>query len=234
MRDAAERSARHTRGPTDADGIRLCYQEGMPLTAARDRDPDDPFFTRIWTLPNLVTLARLLLLVPVCWLIVAGAEGSWLPVTLLAIWAATDWIDGVLARALHQESRLGEVLDPIADRVGIVGVTLALAIAGVVDWWLLAAIALVDIACLAFAGTAARDGGLHVSWVGKIRTALLLTAIVLLLLGHTVLAWVTAPGMTLMVLGVGLHVVAGLDYILQARRLRGVQTGRGSNAEEAR
>ncbi len=220
--------------PARAPSEALCYQVGMPLISARDRDPDDPFFTRVVTLPNLVTLARLLLLVPVCWLVVVGAPGSWLPAVLLAVWASTDWIDGMLARALHQESRLGELLDPIADRVGIVGVTLALAIGGAVDWWILGVIAAVDVATLALAGPAARDGSIHVSWTGKVRTALLLTAIVVLLLGHTVLEWATPAGLTLMLLGLGLHVVAGVDYIVQARRLRRVQTGDGSDAEEAR
>ena len=211
-----------------------CYEEGMPLISARDRDPDDPYFTRVLTLPNVITLARLLLLVPVCWLIVAGAPGSWLPVVLLALWAATDWIDGVLARAMHQESRLGEVMDPVADRIGIIGVTLALAIGGAVDWWILGVIAAVDVATVAFAGRAARAGSIHVSSVGKVRTALLLTAIVVLLLGHTVLPWAMPVGMTLMLLGIGLHVVAGVDYIVQARLPRRVQTGTSSDPEEAR
>ncbi|MCR8671444.1 CDP-alcohol phosphatidyltransferase family protein [Agrococcus sp. HG114] len=210
----------------------------MPLISARDRDPADPFFTRVVTLPNAITLARLLLLVPVCWLIVAGAPGSWLPVGLLAIWASTDWIDGVLARALDQSSRLGEVMDPIADRIGIVGVTLALAIAGALDWWILAVIAGIDVLSIVSAGRAARDGSIHVSWLGKIRTAVLLTAIVVILLGHTVLPAATPLGMTLMLVGVGLHVVAGVDYFLQARRLRRVQTGtstsRHDEPEEAR
>lgn len=202
----------------------------MPLISARDRDPADPFFTRVVTVPNAITLARLLLLVPVCWLIVVGAEGSWLPVIMLAIWASTDWIDGVLARALHQESRFGEVMDPVADRIGIIGVTLALALGGAVDWWILGVIFAVDVATVVFAGKAARAGSIHVSWTGKARTALLLTAIVVLLLGHTVLPWAMPAGMTLMLLGVGLHVVAGIDYIVQARHPRRVQTGRGADA----
>ena len=85
----------------------------MPSDPSRDRDPHDAFATSVVTLPNAITLLRLLLLVPVCWLIVVGAEGSWWPVVLLALWASTDWIDGVLARALGQTSRLGEVMDPI-------------------------------------------------------------------------------------------------------------------------
>ena len=198
---------------------------GMPLISARDRDPDDPYFTRILTLPNLITLARLLLLLPVCWLIVVGAEGSWWPVVLLALWASTDWIDGVLARALDQSSRLGEVMDPVADRIGIIGVTLALAISGAVDWWILAVIAGIDVLTVAFAGKAARDGSIHVTWLGKWRTGAMLSAIVVILLGHTVLPWATPIGMMLMLIGLGLHVVAAIDYFLQARRLRGVHTG---------
>lgn len=203
----------------------------MPLISARDRDPTDPFFTRVVTVPNIITLARLVLLAPVCWLIVTGPHGSWLPVVLLALWAATDWIDGVLARALHQESRFGEVMDPVADRIGIIGVTLALAIGGAVDWWVLIVIATVDVLTVVFAGRAARDGTIHVSWPGKWRTALLLTGIVVVLLGHTVLPWAIPVGLTLMLLGVGLHVVAGIDYIVQARRTRRVQTGSGSTEE---
>lgn len=211
----------------------------MTPDPTRDRDPHDTFDTRIATVPNVITLARLLLLVPVCWLIITGAEGSWLPVILLAVWASTDWIDGVLARALHQTSRFGEVMDPIADRIGIIGVTLALAIGGAVDWWILVVIFAVDVATVVFAGRAARDGSIHVSWLGKARTALLLTAIVVLLLGHTVLSdsepnLVTPIGMTLMLLGLGLHIVAGADYILQARRPQRVHNGAGSDPEEAR
>ncbi|SDR75522.1 CDP-alcohol phosphatidyltransferase family protein [Agrococcus carbonis] len=202
----------------------------MRLISARDRDPADPYFTRVVTLPNAITLARLLLLVPVCWLIVAGTPGSWLPVVLLGIWASTDWIDGVLARALDQSSRIGEVLDPIADRIGVIGVTLALALAGALDWWILAVIAGIDVLSVLFAGRAARDGSIHVSWLGKTRTAVLLTAIVVILLGHTVLPAATPVGMTLMLVGVGLHVIAGIDYLLQARRLRRVQTGSAPDA----
>lgn len=175
------------------------------------------FETRVWTVPNAITVARLALLVPVCLLVLQGAEGSWWPPVLLALWASTDWIDGVLARALGQTSRLGEILDPIADRVGIVGVTLSLAIVGVVDWWVLAAIAATDVATVALAGAAARDGGIRVSWLGKWRTAVLLTAVVVLVLGETVWPAATLGGLVLLLVGTGLHVLAGVDYIRKAR-----------------
>ena len=51
---------------------------------------------RVWTVPNAITLLRLALLAPVCWFILTGTQGSWLPVILLGVWASTDWVDGLL------------------------------------------------------------------------------------------------------------------------------------------
>lgn len=180
--------------------------------------PTDSLADRVVTIPNVITLLRLLLLVPVCVLILVGAQGSWWPLVIIALWASTDWIDGFLARRLNQQSRLGEMLDPIADRLGIVGVTLTLAVAGVINWWLLAVIVLTDLVTLAFAGRAGREGTLHVSWLGKIRTALLFTGLVVLVLDRTVWPGVEVAGQVLFVAGTVLHVAAGLGYVLQARR----------------
>src|SRR5690606_26689728 len=79
------------------------------------------------TIPNLVTLARFVLLVPVCLLLADGPDT--LAVVLLLVWASTDWIDGMLARLLDQRSRTGAIIDPIADRIGLAGIVLSLAFA---------------------------------------------------------------------------------------------------------
>lgn len=171
------------------------------------------------TIPNAVTLLRFLLLVPVCVLLVDGGPDP-LAVILLLVWALTDWVDGLLARALHQTSRTGAIIDPIADRLGLVGVVLSLALAGVLSWIPLAVIALVDIVLLALAGRTAAGGALPVSRIGKARTAVLMSAVFLL---AAAAAWLPAaiPALRVLVwLGVLLHVLAGAGYLLSARRHR--------------
>ena len=70
---------------------------------------------RVWTLPNLLSFLRLAGAPLVLWLIV-GPQADGLAVLVLALGGFTDWLDGHLARAWHQTSRLGQMLDPIADR----------------------------------------------------------------------------------------------------------------------
>ena len=171
---------------------------------------------RPWTIPNAVTLLRLLLLVPVCWFIWTGERGSWLPVVLLA----TDWVDGVLARALDQRSKLGEWLDPFADRLGIWGLALTLSVSGVLGWWVLGTIVAIDLVVAFTTARAARAGALGVSWLGKARTAVLFVAVVLLVMGVTVWAPAEPIGQGLVIVGVALHVVAALGYIAKAHRHR--------------
>lgn len=172
----------------------------------------------VWTVPNVITVARFLLIAPICWMIVAGtAQGTWLPVILLAVWASTDWVDGLLARVLDQRSRFGEIMDPLADRLGITAMLISLAVSGAVEWWWLLVIVAVDALVIVFAHRAARDGSLHVSWVGKTRTAVLMTALVLLVLGVSVWDAALPWARGLMVAGVVLHVVAGAGYIAAAQ-----------------
>lgn len=186
--------------------------------ARRQAGPDEPL--RPWTIPNAVTLLRLLLLVPVCWLIWTGAKGSWVPVVLLAVWASTDWVDGLLARLLDQRSKLGEWLDPFTDRLGIWGLALTLSVSGVIGWWVLGVIFTVDMVVAFSAAKAARAGELGVSWVGKVRTAVMFVAVVLLVLGVTVWPPAEGVGQGLLVVGVVLHVVAAIGYIAKAHRHR--------------
>lgn len=188
------------------------------MSAARRRD---------WaTIPNLVTLARFTLLAPVCVLLWDGA--GTLAVVLLLVWACTDWIDGLLARALDQRSRTGQIMDPIADRLGLAAIAATLALVGLLPWAALAIIFIVDLATTVLASGAALGGRIEVSFLGKIRTAVLMTSIFLLVAAA---AW--APGLlgaaqVLVWIAVGLHVLSGADYILRASRARrGASAGEG-------
>lgn len=175
---------------------------------------------RPWTIPNAVTLVRLLLLVPVCWFVWTGEKGSWLPVILLGVWASTDWVDGLLARVLDQRSKLGEWLDPFADRLGMWGLTLTLSATGVIGWWVLGTIVAVDLVVALLTARAARAGELGVSLLGKARTAVLFVAVVLVVMGHTVLPAASGVGQVLLVIGVALHVLAAAGYVAKAHRHR--------------
>ena len=87
---------------------------------------------RTWA--NLVTLVRLGMVPVFLWLLFGTghrAVAAW----LLGVLGATDWVDGFLARRLHQVSNLGKVLDPVADRVLVVTGLVAVAAAGAVPWW---------------------------------------------------------------------------------------------------
>jgi cardiolipin synthase len=108
---------------------------------------------RTWlTLPNLFTLARLLL-APV---IVSAIlhRRAFAALCIFAVAAATDVIDGYLARHLGAATAAGAFLDPIADKLLLTGVYLALALAGSVPWWLVAVIFARDLLILASAAVA--------------------------------------------------------------------------------
>lgn len=168
------------------------------------------------TIPNLVTLARFVLLVPVCLLLADGPDT--LAVVLLLVWASTDWIDGMLARLLDQRSRTGAIIDPIADRIGLAGIVLSLAFADLLPWAAIALIVLVDAAMAVFATGAALGGRISVSWLGKIRTFVLMSAVFLLVAAAAWAPSLVPAAQVLAWIGVGLNTLSGLDYILRARR----------------
>lgn len=182
------------------------------------------------TIPNAISLLRLLLLAPICVLLVREGPDT-LSVVLLLCWALTDWVDGFLARRLGQVSRIGEALDPVADRIGLVGIVLSLALVSLVPWVALVVIAVVDVVVLLGSGASALRESLGVSWVGKARTAILMTSVFLLAAASAwwpdAVAWCRA----LLWLGTGLHVIAGAGYLLTAWRRR--RAGRAGAAAEA-
>lgn len=181
--------------------------------AAEDR-PD-------WaTIPNAITLVRFVLLLPICVMLVRQGPET-LSVVLLLVWALTDWVDGVLARVLGQTSRTGQIIDPIADRLGLVGIVLSLALTGLLPWAALVVIFVVDVVVTILSSRSALQGSLGVSRIGKARTALLMTSVFLLACAG---AWAPAlvPAVLVVLwIGVILHVVAGAGYVVSARARRG-------------
>jgi cardiolipin synthase len=170
---------------------------------------------RVVTIPNLLTVVRFMGVPLFVWLVLAQKEYG-AAVVVLAVMGSTDWIDGYVARRFDQASKLGRVLDPIADRLALIAVAVTLVIAGVVHWLYLAALVIPDAVLLVL--TLSFFGGhpdLPVSVVGKVRTGLLLLGTPLLVLSRLdtpfsgellVAAWI--------VLGLGLigHWIAAYNY----------------------
>jgi cardiolipin synthase len=184
----------------------------------------------ILTAPNVITFTRLLLM-PVCaWLL---ANGRWGPgLWLTAVVGSTDWVDGWLARRTGSVSRLGQLMDPFADRLLIASVTIALLVRGVLP--LPAVLLLVGRDLLLLAGfPLLASRGVRppdVVWVGKAATLVLLFALPILALGETGVAVAGAArvlGLALLAFGVFLYYVAGVVYVKMAlQELRAVRSGR--------
>ena len=183
----------------------------------------------ILTVPNLISFIRLLL-VPVFAVLLLEGEDLW-ALAVLAVSGASDWLDGMLARRLDQRSRLGELLDPAADRLFILVTLVGLAAHGTVPLWLVVALVGRDLLLAAFvSGLAlAGVGPLPVHLVGKAGTFALLYAFPLLLLAEWEGALGTvagAAGWAFAWWGIGLYWLAAGIYLRQGvRELRRVRRG---------
>jgi cardiolipin synthase len=181
---------------------------------------------RVFTIPNLISLARLAGVPVFLWLVlgVRTQAGDWWAVGLLAAAGVSDWLDGKIARALDQQSRIGELLDPAADRLYIVSTVIALAIRSIIGWWLVAALAVRELALGVVLLLLRRRGygPLHVSFGGTAATLCLLYAFPLLFLGPHPTSYAEVArvfGWAFALWGTALYWWAAVLYITQARRL---------------
>jgi len=138
---------------------------------------------KFWTFPNILSLTRLVLILPVTWLIMTDGRLLWIMILiLLAI--ASDYFDGRVARWSHTESDWGKVLDPFADKIGGGMVVAALAFSGSLPLWFLAVLATRDLIILAGGAIVrAKTGRIVISiWAGKVAvTGVAVTALAALL-----------------------------------------------------
>jgi cardiolipin synthase (CMP-forming) len=178
---------------------------------------------RILTVPNIISFIRLLGVPVFLWLILVPKADGWALVLLVAA-GISDWLDGKIARATGQISKLGQVLDPIADRLYIAAALLGLALRGIIPWWLVVLILARDLVLAAFLPGLRKRGlmALPVHFLGKAATFCLLYAFPLLLLGDAPGALGTVArvlGWAFAIWGTGLYWYAALLYMEQARRL---------------
>jgi len=196
---------------------------GRPPAGAIAPSGEWPGPGRIWTVPNGISFARLLGVPVFLWLVLGPKADGW-AVGLLIAAAASDWLDGKIARAWNQESRLGQLLDPAADRLYIAATLVGLAVRGIIPWWLVALLVARELV-LGLALLVLRRFGypaLQVSFLGKAATACLLYAFPLLFLGAhagTPAQIARIVGWAFAIWGSALYWWAAGLYLTQARSL---------------
>ena len=195
----------------------------------------------LWTIPNLISVARLLAIPWFVWLLLHDDR----PIAaglLLAVLGATDWVDGYIARRFDQGSKFGQIIDPVADRALLITGAVVLLIDGTVPVWVGVIVlfreALISVATVGLAALGARR--IDVQWVGKAGTLALMFALPMFLwldtvkpgAGHDVLAVVT---WIFTISGLALSYYATLGYIPIARAaLREGREGRAATTSATR
>ena len=198
------------------------------MSGAADASSTESPGWRPFTVPNLISLARLCCLPWFVWL-VFGAEDRWAAALLLGVLGASDWVDGWVARRFDQVSELGKILDPTADRLLLLVALVAMIVDGSLPIWI-AVLALVReggvaVAAVVLAAAGARK--IDVTWWGKTGTFLMMFAVPCFLAGLSdiaaadvfrVLAWVFVA------VGLPIHYWSALGYVPQA--IAAVREGR--------
>lgn len=176
-----------------------------------------------FTVPNLISALRIISIPFITALI--SRHSMIEALALIAISSASDGVDGIIARKFNQVSKIGQILDPLADRLLIICSILALGIAGIIPMWMLIVVGLRDlwmaiqVLWLAQYGY----GPLPVHFVGKAGTALLMISIVALIVAdlgtnpffHTLYLAALAAG----VWGIAMYWLAGYIYTRQGVEL---------------
>jgi CDP-diacylglycerol--glycerol-3-phosphate 3-phosphatidyltransferase len=194
-----------------------------------------------WTIPNILTVLRLLAApgVAFAFVIFDRPNADWIAFGLFILAELTDWIDGKLARAWQQESNFGRMLDPIADKAMVV-----IALAVIVGLWGMKSLILVPVAFILlrevfvsglreFLG--AKASRLKVTYLAKWKTTAQMVAIPVLLLAgvfewdrrhgqywvsgwfHDWVGWILSNGGLVLIWVAGiLTVLTGYDYLMKA------------------
>lgn len=200
-------------------------QHPAPSFAASDR---------IWTIPNVISFIRLLG-VPLFLYLLLGPRNDVAAVIVLAAGGTTDWVDGFVARRMNSVSRLGELLDPFADRLYILATLIGFTVRDVVPYWLTGALLLRELV-LGVALLVLRRHGYGpppVHYVGKTGTFVLLGAFPVILLARAVpsIDWWAGPvGWGLAWWALALYWAAAVLYLTQVVQLLRADKAGGARA----
>lgn len=177
---------------------------------------------RVFTIPNVISFIRLAT-IPVFWWLVLGAEDVTAATVLFAVIATTDWVDGYLARRLDQATKLGQSLDPVADRLMIASAVIAGLIADIVPGVIGITLMVREayMALVAFGLVARKGRTLEVSRLGKLGTLVVYSSIGWFYMAEIPflefltrpLAWIGG------IVGLILYWITAIHYTVDARRI---------------
>ncbi len=180
--------------------------------------------SRVLTIPNVLSVIRLLL-VPVFVYLLLVPRAFAPAVAILMFSGISDWADGKIARLVpNQSSRLGELLDPLVDRIYMITVPVGLALAGVIPWAVVAILLGRDLLLAATLPIVRGRGvtALPVTYIGKAATFSLMSGFPLILLGQWDALWSTvigATGWAFVIWGIGMYLWSAVLYLIQVRLL---------------
>jgi cardiolipin synthase (CMP-forming) len=186
---------------------------GLDRSGPRPRQTRRGEPLRPLTLPNLVGYARLAAIPAFLYLALNSGDGRWAPATVLFVFiTAGDYVDGFLARATGQYSRLGALLDPLIDRLAVIAGAVVAWRFELIPRWALAAAAAREVAMLVLAEAALRRGvEIEVNWIGRIGVTLTFGGLGLSLMFAS---WIPPA---LFIAGVVLSVAATVLYVRAGR-----------------
>ena len=174
---------------------------------------------RIFTVPNLLSAVRLVMVPVFLWVLLAKEADGW-AFAILFFAGLSDWADGKIARLMNQSSRLVALLDPAADRLYMLVIPIGLAIRGIMPWWLIGVLIGRDVLLLASAPLLRSRGltALPVIYIGKAATFALMYGFPMILAGQldSVIGDIFYPcGWAFMIWGTGMYLWSFVLYWIQ-------------------
>lgn len=177
--------------------------------------------TSIRNLPNVLTLARLVLVPVFIWMFIASQDSTsyrWASAVIFLAAALTDLVDGHIARSRNLVTNFGKIADPIADKLLTGAALIALSIEGTVWWWVTIIIMVREVGITILRLWVIKRAVIDASRGGKAKTASQITAITALLIPTN--AFTHGVGVAAMVVAFVLTVATGADYLKQVTALR--------------
>lgn len=193
---------------------------------------------QVWNLPNILTMIRILLVPFFVWFLLADAPGlasesgpwRWAAVVVFAVAIYTDKLDGDIARSRNLVTDFGKIADPIADKLLIGSALVMLSVLGELPWWVTLVILVREWGITALRFFVIRYGVIPASRGGKLKTVVQTLAIFLYLLPLTAIAgWLMWVAFAVMMVAVAITVWTGVEYVIEALRLR--SRGRQAGAD---